>query len=1202
MADRGDTHYSVPKLNLWFLVSSVLFFASMVWMVLDDHRRPWKEYQREFRRIEIAQIESEKAVIEEAGALKTEKELTAAVEAALRTVASRSAELAEARENARLARGALWSATEAAKKAKSQYNWDRWGIEGQRVGEGEPELGADKISAVELRVNEALGFQEERQRVYDEAEARVSALTAELDQAEAELSAGARDLEQIRQRLEGLAPTDPAVRVANIVRDEIPGLDFIGPHLTVNKVVLEDLTFELNFTKKKRIDMCHTCHVGIDRAGFEDQAQPYTTHPRLDLYVTSASPHPLKDVGCTICHRGAGEALDFVRSDHRPNDKQQRERWEEEHHWHKQHHWDYPMLAGDFVEASCVQCHKTSMDLLADDAPRVTEGYRLVERYGCYACHKIDWFPTERRPGPSLKNIAAKASPEWIASWISDPKAFRPTTWMPQMFYLENYGADEVVVKSEYGKRRDILGQEWNDASIAAIAAFVLDRAPLQELPAIPVEGDGHRGREVMRLVGCFACHNTAPYPGEEPPEDERARDLTQERRDTNEHGPNLRGIATKVRPEWLYAWIQNPSAMWSETLMPDLRLSEQDTADIVAYVMEDPDGIFTDVPDGWEPKRIDMPEDQMREVLAELARWYYARDGRATNERRLEGGDPERPWNDLEALKVAVGERIVGNQGCFSCHEISGMEDVMPIGTELTSWGSKTVDRLDFGFGATLFELDPEYREGWLMQKLHAPRSYDQQKVKNPTEKLRMPYFAFTDDQVEAIATFVVGLVDDEVQRAKMVPDAQAAARDTGMRVVRQKNCIACHIVDPGTVTFEGEDGQIHSVSAELLAFEDGSPVPPAHDFASLDEEMEYAQADEVGLRILRPEPSIGADVGDKVFFERDKLRSLGEPHGGSFVQVITEYYFNAIELFDPEAEDPEDPFYYVTGDPDGEWLIQDVDQKWRDHSAEPYDKVRWTFAPPVLWNEGGKVHRDWFYRFLGDVTEIRPQIRVRMPSFHFTAGEAEGVADYFAVKSHRAWPSDYARRLRLAAELPLDEVAAGAEMPSKALAGIENGSVPDTRANFPKLRVFGDSAGFAMEPAVDPNYEASMLRSHAYLARRDLEQPDHFETAERIVVDAVNCFQCHFRFGEPPPADPIAWAPDMSNVRERLREDWVLRWLIDPGRIYPGTSMPANFAGDPPQYQDIYPGSTNEDQLRLVMEWLYNFDRIYLGAGGTD
>jgi hypothetical protein len=47
----------------------------------------------------------------------------------------------------------------------------------------------------------------------------------------------------------------------------------------------------------------------------------------------------------------------------------------------------------------------------------------LVERYGCYACHKIDWFPTKRRPGPSLARIRQKTSEEFVSAWVTKPKA-----------------------------------------------------------------------------------------------------------------------------------------------------------------------------------------------------------------------------------------------------------------------------------------------------------------------------------------------------------------------------------------------------------------------------------------------------------------------------------------------------------------------------------------------------------------------------------------------------------------------------------------------------------------------------------------------------------------------------------------------------------------------------------------------------------
>ena len=1167
MADRGDTHYRLSHLNLWFLGSSAVFLLSLVWMVLDDHARPWKRYQREFKEIEIAKVEAEKEAVEASGALEDEAALKAEVDAARNAVAARQAQLDEVREEERLRRGDLWSAIEEAKKAKSKYNWDRWEIEGQRMAAGDPELRAAELAETELWVNESAGGQEVAQLAYDEVKARVEGLTAELDEAEASLAAGTRELDRVRQRLEGLAPTDPAVRIANVIRDDIPGLDFIGPNIKVNKVVLEDLTFELNFTKKKRIDMCHTCHVGIDRSGFEDQEQPYASHPRLDLYLSSKSPHPMKDFGCTICHRGAGEALDFIRSDHRPSDKEEQAEWEAERHWHKQHHWDYPMLTSDFTEASCVQCHKDSMELIADDAPTVYKGYELVERYGCYSCHKVDWFPTKRRPGPSLTNMQAKFSGDWAFSWIEDPKAFRPTTWMPQIFHLENYDAGEVVAVSEYGAGREIMGDEWSSASIESVVAFLQDRAPKRDLPALPVAGDAYTGRETMRVVGCFACHNTAPWEGEP-----LTNDPTLVPTGDNEHGPNLRGVATKVTPEWLFAWLKDPHAMWPETRMPDLRLTDQEAADIVAYITEDPDGIFHDVPEGWATGRTDLPEGQQREVLAELARWYFARDGRAVIESRLEGGDPEHRWDELDELKAAVGEKVVSQYGCFSCHEISGMESMMPIGTELSNWGSKTVDKLDFGFGTGLFNLDHNYREGWLLQKLHAPRSFDQEKVKNPTEKLRMPYFDFTDDEAQAIATFVVGLVDDEVQRAKMVPGESQAARNAGLQVVRQKNCTACHQVDPGTVTFLDEDGFEHTVAAELMPVED-EKQPPRHDLESLDDALDYFEVSEVGLQVLEPSPSIDAGVGDKLFLERDQIVALGDPNGGDFVRTITDYYFNAIELYDPEAESEDDAYYYVTGDPDENYGIAEVDGRYRDHSGEPYDKVRWTYAPPVLWNEGGKVKGQWFYRFLKDVFPLRPQIRVRMPSFHYEDGEAEAVADYFAWKAEGEWPADFTRRLRLERGLSEYDLAAATGLTPEVVRSIEAGSQVDTAANFYKIRAYADSEEFAMEPAVDPNYEAGMLRSHAYLARRSAEEPDHLATGERIAIDAVNCFQCHFRLGDPPPADPIAWAPDLAGVADRLREDWTQRWLEDPSKIYPGTAMPANFTADPPQYQDTSP-----------------------------
>jgi cytochrome c2/transcriptional regulator with XRE-family HTH domain len=1200
MADRGDTHYRVASLNLWFAVSSLLLLVATVWMMLNDWNRPWKQYQREFRRIEIAQVQGQEKELEQKGGLATEAELQRAVEQAQAESAQKQSELDAALERQRLAKGELWRITEEAKKRKAEFNWERFLAEEERLHTGDPNYGAEQIEAGEKKMNAAIGEQQEAEQGFAKAQQEVASLTGKSDKARAALVAGTRDLDRLRKKLEQMQPSDGAAKVVSVIRDA-PGIDFIGPTLKVNKVVLDNLTFELNFTKSKRIDMCHTCHLGIDRAGFEAEKNPFKTHPRLDLYLTAKSPHPLKTVGCSICHRGGGEALDFVRADHRPANEEQEREWEQKLGWHKQHHWDYPMLARDFTEASCVQCHKTTMELIAADAPVLSEGYRTFERYGCYACHKVDWFPTKRRPGPQLKNLQAKLTPEFLTAWIANPKSFRPTTWMPQFFHLENYASQEGIVESKYGAGRKILGGEWSDATIAAISAFLLERAPRQEFPPVPVPGNAVRGREVMRVSGCLACHNMAPYGSQEA----KTHDLALERRGSNEHGPNLRGVASKVNEAWLYAWIKDPKAYWPDTRMPNLRLSDQDAADITAYMMEDPDGIFRQVPEGWKPGLIAMPEDQLREVLAEQARWTYARDGRAVIEARLEGKDPKAPWNDLHALEVAVGEKLVGQYGCFSCHEISGMEDMMPIGTELSNWGSKTVDKLDFGFAyqkelGSRPMLSHEYREGWLMRKLHAPRSFDLEKVKNPTEKLRMPYFGFTDEQVQTLSTFVVGLVDDEVQRAKMVPRPEQLAMDAGMRAARQKNCIACHVIDPGTATFEDEHGALRTITAELLPFEDKTQPPP-HDLKAVLAQAEETSADEVGFRLLRSEPDVPGKVGEKFFIAKDKLKALHPANGGEFVRVITDYYFNGIELFDAQAANPDEAFSYVTADPEGTAAVEDVDGKFRDHSSEPYDKIRWTFAPPVLWNEGAKVQRPWFFSFLNDVVPLRQQLRVRMPSFHFYDGESEAIADYFAHKSAAEWPARFARSLRLYLGVPREDLAKQAGLDVVVLEGIENGSKPDTLAGLAKLQAFATAKGFQFPPAVRPAYEPVRVRASGYLSQREAEQPGHLQLGEQLVSSAVNCYQCHFRMGKPPPADPIAWGPDLMRAYERLREDWTLEWLRNPQGTYPGTSMPANFAGDPPQYQDVYPNSTNEQQLRVVLEWLFNFDRVSMGGDGV-
>ena len=55
--------------------------------------------------------------------------------------------------------------------------------------------------------------------------------------------------------------------------------------------------------------------------------------------------------------------------------------------------------------------------------------------------------------------------------------------------------------------------------------------------------------------------------------------------------------------------------------------------------------------------------------------------------------------------------------------------------------------------------------------------------------------------------------------------------------------------------------------------------------------------------------------------------------------------------------------------------------------------------FAPPILNGEGAKVQPDWLFGFLQAPTQIRPWLKLRMPTFHFTNTEDNTLVDYFGA-----------------------------------------------------------------------------------------------------------------------------------------------------------------------------------------------------------
>ena len=334
---------------------------------------------------------------------------------------------------------------------------------------------------------------------------------------------------------------------------------------------------------------------------------------------------------------------------------------------------------------------------------------------------------------------------------------------MPQFFHLENYAARRARRRRPSTARaRTSWASEWDDAGGRR------DRG----LPARPRAAEGAAARSRSRATpsagarcsassGCLACHNLAPYAGRGAADQATSRCRSTARTSTGrparrrDQARPRRGSTTGSR---------TPSAYWPETRMPNLRLSDQDAADITAYVMEDPDGAFHDVPQGWEPRTVGDARRPDARGAARAGALVLLRARAAPRSSRRLGGRGSRAPLERPAHAEGRGRREArrATTAASPATRSRAWRTMMPIGTELSNWGSKTVDKLDFGFAARrrAGRLDP----GWITSTARAGSSRSctrrapttASKVKNPHEKLRMPWFDFTDEQVHAIATFV--------------------------------------------------------------------------------------------------------------------------------------------------------------------------------------------------------------------------------------------------------------------------------------------------------------------------------------------------------------------------------------------------------------------------------------------------------------
>jgi mono/diheme cytochrome c family protein len=560
---RRDTPLDDEKRSygaVW-LVLSLLLLVAGIWAIADDNvfRRPWKKYQAGFGRLEIATVK--KQIADEQAKLDADETYRATkkrVDEAQKSMDSGDA----AREIAALrAKEKTLKLEDLTKDLNLRFIKSE--LEEWRYHHDEA-LHHDDKAAVERwaqKIKDGEVEKLERQRIFQESQQGIEDVENEIKAKENELLTAQDELTKLTAKRDDLQGKLENISLGYLPgpKDSFPffGLDWQPKIPKIQQVVLEEYDRNNYFQPVGRVERCTSCHSAIDKPGFEEQPNPWKTHPKRELYLTK---HPTDKFGCTPCHNGDGVAVNSDAKAHAStadaNGETEALPLREEH----------ALFRKEKVQTNCIKCHAAVEGMEGVDVG--ARGEKLFVDLGCHGCHLAEGYEDLSKSdgtsviGPSLRRIGAKADHGWLVRWITNPHEFRPRTRMPNFMF------------GSYEAQKDYPVQ---------IAAFLLStsKAPSDEWLAAnpPVAVDSYpdlvkHGRELMDQLGCRGCHALAP--------DEVAGQLGANK----DLAPNLSKIAEKTDARWIYHWIKNPRGFSHVARMPSLRLSDDEAKAITAYLV----------------------------------------------------------------------------------------------------------------------------------------------------------------------------------------------------------------------------------------------------------------------------------------------------------------------------------------------------------------------------------------------------------------------------------------------------------------------------------------------------------------------------------------------------------------------------------------------------------------------------------------
>jgi len=981
-----------------------------------------------------------------------------------------------------------------------------------------------------------------------------------------------------------------------------PLVDFLAPRGTpgkneIKQVVLPDIRQDLHFVETYTTDRCMTCHVGIDDPLFSDRNlekfkdklpspvdQPLVAHPDLNLYVAEDSPHPMKKMGCTVCHEGSGEETDFVLAAHTPSSTNVREQWKEKHYVRvagliPEHTfesaaegWNQPMQLPKYTEANCARCHSKIADMAMHDwqpcATRINEGRLLFTSLGCVNCHEVKEFAGYSRCGPDLTHIANKLTKGFVHNWTWFPKDYLPSSNMPHSFLQENNDAFSAVVDvdSDPVLRTQAETVAVTEYLFAVSADFEFTRPPedlwnlLKDEKSGPAKAAADRGRRLLGSVGCLGCHGVLSY-----------------QPDDIEFGGLLDPVGATWIAEDLAAKVlstSQPAAsedeVWEQAYQQYARMSYVERIEYaMTHFHDSRDTIFD--PDGVDGPVFSRYAPELSSIRAKFADYqgavgwlydwlknprHYSSDTRMPR-LRLERGrfpviDPRshQPTGEMvdadEALDIAVYLSTLNENKTFSKEPFDNSDDK----------AGKLADQRDHLIGALLEKSD----------------SATDAEVGDKKDDLKI-----ADELVSRLSRFMDAKAAAGKVRS-LNPDGQRWVW-LGQRMIGHYGCYACHKI-PGFETTTGPGPELTDWGDKHLSQLDFGDFVPGLQKRLADKHL-YPQDRQQLIRWARTNPLTDVQqsrwsfawhkVRNPRMWDRNKVKA---PHDKLKMPnfFLSDEQADALVTFilsrkPSRVGKPLQVNYNNT--PKG--MIADgrnqarklncigchildgnaalIQQYYR--KAEGTELVFDEFnAPPWSRSEGARARGEWIYNYLRQVETVRPWLKVRMPSYHLNNDNvAQSLVEYFVglCQDESGWLAGKLKSYQAHLQEPFNRQ--------------DDERLVDLLERYARVNRLKSSE----LPSIIS--EAELFRDLLEVSYPFTDQPlepvpDDVVHDGEVLFYELRCLTCHI-FGNPTVegANPFPSAPNLQNVSGRLRREWVRQWLAKPSRFMPATTMPMHF-----------------------------------------